>query len=167
MSEKKSLPALACDPSQMCSASLEHPPKGIPKELFCFDLSTPVIKGNFIPDHIRLLALEIINAIPSDAIKIYTDGSRINDLAGGSIYIEKRGERSTFCHRNPDFSCDFKNELMQYSMALRQFLMNRTLETSGSSLIALVISDIFIIGSQWRQSWRLHPSKIYTNIRVP
>ncbi|GFT10876.1 putative RNA-directed DNA polymerase from transposon BS [Trichonephila clavipes] len=57
------------------------PPKGIPKELLCFDLSTPVIKGNFIPDHIRLLALEIIDEIPRYAIKIFTDNRRLSGRA--------------------------------------------------------------------------------------
>ncbi|GFV97734.1 hypothetical protein TNCV_2313191 [Trichonephila clavipes] len=86
-------------------SSCLSPAKGIQKVHFHFDLSTPVVKGDLIPDHLRLLALEIINGIPSDAIKIYTDGSRLSDRAGSGIYIEKRGERSSFCHRNPNFSC--------------------------------------------------------------
>ncbi|GFW45864.1 metabotropic glutamate receptor 8 [Trichonephila clavipes] len=57
------------------------PAKGIPKVHFHFDISTPVVKGDLIPDHLRLLALEIIDGISSDVIKIYTDGSRLSDRA--------------------------------------------------------------------------------------
>ncbi|GFW38223.1 RNase H domain-containing protein [Trichonephila clavipes] len=97
------------------------PTKGIPKVHFHFDLSTPGVKGDWIPDHLSLLAMEIIDGIPSDAIKIYTDGSRLSDRAGSGIYIEKRGERSSFCHRNPDFS-SFKSELIAIEHVLEAVL---------------------------------------------
>ncbi|GFV30661.1 RNase H domain-containing protein [Trichonephila clavipes] len=69
-----------------------------------------------------MLALEIIDGIPSDAIKIYTDGSRLSDRAGNGIYIEKRGERSTFYHGNPDFSSVFKSELIAIEHGLEAVL---------------------------------------------
>ncbi|GFV38982.1 RNase H domain-containing protein [Trichonephila clavipes] len=64
----------------------------------------PVTKQDLIPAHLRQLALESINEIPCDAIKIYTDGSRLDDRAGSGIYIENSGQNFYFCHRNPDFS---------------------------------------------------------------
>ncbi|GFV34358.1 RNase H domain-containing protein [Trichonephila clavipes] len=68
-----------------------------------------------------LLALEIIDGIPSDAIKIYTDGSRLSDRAGSAIYFEKRGERS-FCHRNLDFSSVFKSDLISIGHGIEAVL---------------------------------------------
>ncbi|GFX91201.1 RNase H domain-containing protein [Trichonephila clavipes] len=50
---------------------------------FHFDLSTSVVKRDLIPDHFRLSALKIINRIPSDTVKIYTDGSRLSNRAVG------------------------------------------------------------------------------------
>ncbi|GFY01853.1 RNase H domain-containing protein [Trichonephila clavipes] len=44
-------------------------------------MSAPVTKQDLIPAHLRQLALESINEIPCDAIKIYTDGSRLDDRA--------------------------------------------------------------------------------------
>ncbi|GFX64303.1 metabotropic glutamate receptor 8 [Trichonephila clavipes] len=97
------------------------PVKGIPKVHFHFDLSTPVVKGDLIPDHLRLSALEIIDGIPSDPIKIHTDGSRLSDRAVSGIYIEKREERS-LCHRNPNFSSVFKSELIAKERGLETVL---------------------------------------------
>ncbi|GFX53318.1 RNase H domain-containing protein [Trichonephila clavipes] len=98
------------------------PAKGFPKVHFHLDLSTPVIKGDLIPDHLRLLALEIIDGIPSAPTKIYTDGSRLSDRGGSGIYIEKRGEMSSFCHRSPDFSSVFKSELIAIGHGLEAVL---------------------------------------------
>ncbi|GFW04765.1 RNase H domain-containing protein [Trichonephila clavipes] len=55
-------------------------------------------------------------------IKIYTDGSRLSDRAGSGIYIEKRGERSSFCHPNLDFSSVFKSELIAIEHGLEAVL---------------------------------------------
>ncbi|GFX19829.1 RNase H domain-containing protein [Trichonephila clavipes] len=101
--------------------SWRNPAKGIPEVRFHFDLSTPVVKGDLIPDHLRLLALEILDGIPSDAIKIYTNSNRLSDRAGSGIYIEKRGERS-FCHHNPDFSSIFKSKLIALEHGLEAVL---------------------------------------------
>ncbi|GFU47010.1 uncharacterized protein TNCV_3439891 [Trichonephila clavipes] len=125
------------------------PAKRISKVHFHFDLSTPVVKGDLILDHLRLLALDIIDGIPNYGIKIDTDGSRLSDRAGSGIYIEKRRERSSFCHRNPNFSSVFKSELIAIEHGLEAvFLMNKTSETSGSSLIVAVLFNISITGSQ-------------------
>ncbi|GFV47053.1 RNase H domain-containing protein [Trichonephila clavipes] len=59
---------------------------------------------------------------PCDAIKIYTDGSRLNDRAGSGIYIENSGQNFYFCHRNPDFSSVFKSELMAIKLGLEAII---------------------------------------------
>ncbi|GFU96210.1 probable RNA-directed DNA polymerase from transposon BS [Trichonephila clavipes] len=64
------------------------PSEGLPGVHFHFNMSSPVTKQDLIPPHLRQLALESINEIPCDAIKIYTDGSRLHDRAGSGIYIE-------------------------------------------------------------------------------
>ncbi|GFV76188.1 uncharacterized protein TNCV_4672771 [Trichonephila clavipes] len=87
------------------------PVKGIPKVYFYFDLSNPVVKGVLIPDHLRLLALEIIDGIPSDAIRIYTDGSRLSGRTGSGIYIEKHGH--LFTTVTPTFPPSLKVNLLQ------------------------------------------------------
>ncbi|GFX99618.1 RNase H domain-containing protein [Trichonephila clavipes] len=60
----------------------------------------------------KSLLLVFTTANQEYAIKIYTNGSGLSDRAGSGIYIENRGERSSFCHRNPDFSSVFKGELI-------------------------------------------------------
>ncbi|GFX96131.1 adhesion G protein-coupled receptor B2 [Trichonephila clavipes] len=107
-----------------------------------------VLNGDLIPDHLRRLALEITDGIPSDTIKIYTDCSRLSDQAGSGIYIEKRGERSFF-HHNPDFSIVFKSELIAIEHGLEAVLNEKDFEeTSGFFLIVAVLSNILITGSQ-------------------
>ncbi|GFV01784.1 RNase H domain-containing protein [Trichonephila clavipes] len=59
---------------------------------------------------------------PCDAIKIYTDGSRLDDRAGSGIYIENSGQNFYFCHRNPDFSSVFKSELMAIKLGLEAII---------------------------------------------
>ncbi|GFU77769.1 probable RNA-directed DNA polymerase from transposon BS [Trichonephila clavipes] len=82
----------------------------------------PVTKQDLIPAHLRQLALESINEIPCDAIKIYTDGSRLDDCAGSGIYIENSGQNFYFCHRNPDFSSVFKSELTAIKLGLEAII---------------------------------------------
>ncbi|GFY16475.1 putative RNA-directed DNA polymerase from transposon BS [Trichonephila clavipes] len=64
------------------------PSEGLPRVHFHFNMFAPVTKQDLIPAHLRQLALESINEILCDAIKIYTDGSRLDDRAGSGIYIE-------------------------------------------------------------------------------
>ncbi|GFX26806.1 RNase H domain-containing protein [Trichonephila clavipes] len=85
-------------------------------------MSAPVTKQDLIPAHLRQLALESINEIPCDAIKIYTDGSRLDDRAGSGIYIENSGQNFYFCHRNPDFSLVFKSELTAIKLGLEAII---------------------------------------------
>ncbi|GFW46112.1 RNase H domain-containing protein [Trichonephila clavipes] len=59
---------------------------------------------------------------PCDAIKIYTDGGRLDDRAGSGIYIENSGQNFYFCHRNPDFSSVFKSELTAIKLGLEAII---------------------------------------------
>ncbi|GFU75793.1 putative DD41D transposase [Trichonephila clavipes] len=52
-------------------------------------MQTCCIEKQWHNKRVRRLALEIINSIPNDAIKIYTDGSKISDQAGSGIYAGK------------------------------------------------------------------------------
>ncbi|GFV33751.1 probable RNA-directed DNA polymerase from transposon BS [Trichonephila clavipes] len=66
--------------------------------------------------------IESINEIPCDAIKIYTDGRRLEDRAGSGIYIENSCQNFYFCHRNTDFSSVFKSELTAIKLGLEAII---------------------------------------------
>ncbi|GFX08457.1 uncharacterized protein TNCV_3269461 [Trichonephila clavipes] len=97
-----------------------YPSKGLSN--FYFNLSLPIIKRNFVSSHLRHLALEIINIIPNDAIKIYTDGSRISNQTGSGIYIVPHQEKLSLKKRNPDFSSVFRSELLAIDVGLDAIL---------------------------------------------
>ncbi|GFX17340.1 probable RNA-directed DNA polymerase from transposon BS [Trichonephila clavipes] len=86
---KRNSPFSYADHLQLPSSHIERhslksclsPSEGLPRVHFHFNMSAPVTKQDFIPAHLRQLALESINEIPCDAIKIYTDGSRLDDRA--------------------------------------------------------------------------------------
>nr|XP_042898848.1 uncharacterized protein LOC122269492 [Parasteatoda tepidariorum] len=61
---------------------------------------------------LRQLALEILGEIPSDAVKIYTDGSGLGNQAGIGVFIEKSEQNYSICLRNPDFTSVFRSELI-------------------------------------------------------
>ncbi|GFY27229.1 probable RNA-directed DNA polymerase from transposon BS [Trichonephila clavipes] len=127
---KRNSPFSYADHLQLPSSHIEphslksclSPSEGLPRVHFHFNMSAPVTKQDLIPAHLRQLALESINEIPCDAIKIYTDGSRLDDRAGSGIYIENSGENFYFCHRNPDFSSVFKSELMAIKLGLEAII---------------------------------------------
>ncbi|GIX80968.1 reverse transcriptase domain-containing protein [Caerostris extrusa] len=52
------------------------PSDGLPNVHFHTDLSVQVNKQDDLSVYLKQLALEIINGIPVDAIKMYTDGSK-------------------------------------------------------------------------------------------
>lgn len=60
----------------------------------------------------RQLALQIINNIPKNTIKILTDGSKIAECAGSGIYIETPWDKMTLCQCNPDYCSVFRSELI-------------------------------------------------------
>ncbi|GFV27017.1 RNase H domain-containing protein [Trichonephila clavipes] len=85
-------------------------------------MSAPVTKQDRIPAHLRQIALESVNEIPCDALKIYTEDSRLDDRAGSGSYIENSGQNFYFCHRNPDFSSVFKSELTAIKLRLEAII---------------------------------------------
>ncbi|GFW69756.1 putative RNA-directed DNA polymerase from transposon BS [Trichonephila clavipes] len=93
---KRNSPFSYADHLQLPSSHIEphslksclSPSEGLSRVHFHFNMSAPITKQDLIPAHLRQLALESINEIPCDAIKIYTDGSRLDDHAGSRIYIE-------------------------------------------------------------------------------
>ncbi|GFV90940.1 probable RNA-directed DNA polymerase from transposon BS [Trichonephila clavipes] len=92
---KRNSPFSYADHLQLPSSHIEphslksclSPSEGLPRVHFHFNMSAPVTKQDLIPAHLRQLALESINEIPCDAIKIYTDGSRLDDRAGDKTSI--------------------------------------------------------------------------------
>ncbi|GBN76490.1 hypothetical protein AVEN_209897-1 [Araneus ventricosus] len=65
------------------------------------------------PTYLRQLALEIINDIPVDAVKVYTHGSRNDsDCTGSGIYITTHNQELKIQRRNPDFCSVFRSELI-------------------------------------------------------
>ncbi|GFV90542.1 putative RNA-directed DNA polymerase from transposon BS [Trichonephila clavipes] len=92
---KRNSPFSYADHLQLPSSHIEphslksclSPSEGLPRVHFHFNMSAPVTKQDLIPAHLRQLALESIHEIPCDAIKIYTDGSRLDDRAGDKTSI--------------------------------------------------------------------------------
>ncbi|GFV91128.1 RNase H domain-containing protein [Trichonephila clavipes] len=127
---KRNSPFSYADHLQLPSSHIEphslksclSPSEGLPRVHFHFNMSAPVTKQDLIPAHLKQLALESINEIPCDAIKIYTDGSRLDDRAGSGIYIENSGQNFYFCHRNPDFSSVYKSELTAIKLGLEAII---------------------------------------------
>ncbi|XP_055938167.1 uncharacterized protein LOC129968336 [Argiope bruennichi] len=111
-----SLPYSDVEPHSLKSCL--SPSEGLPRVYFHFDLSIQVTRKDLIPDNLKQLTLEIINVIPYNAIKIFTDGSRLNDHAGSGIYIEKPRDKLSISFRNPDFSSVFKSELIAIEHSL-------------------------------------------------
>ncbi|GBM03606.1 hypothetical protein AVEN_203177-1 [Araneus ventricosus] len=65
----------------------EHRPiGGTACVFFHTNLPVQVNKQKDHPTYLRQLALEIINDIPVDAVKVYTDGSRNDSGCTGSIF---------------------------------------------------------------------------------
>ncbi|GFV08143.1 putative RNA-directed DNA polymerase from transposon BS [Trichonephila clavipes] len=114
------LPSSHIEPHSLKSCL--SPSEGLPRVHFHFNMSALVTKQDLIPAHLRQLALESINEIPCDAIKIYTDGSRLDDRVGSGIYIENSGQNFYFCHRNPDFSSVFNSELTAINLGLEAII---------------------------------------------
>lgn len=89
---------------------------------FHFDLSFSINKQNALPIHLKQLALEIINNIPRNDIKLYTDGSKTDIHAGSGIYIETPQNTFSLSHRNPDFCSVFRSELLAVDAGLDAIL---------------------------------------------
>ncbi|GBN37293.1 hypothetical protein AVEN_226898-1 [Araneus ventricosus] len=93
----------------------EHRPLG--GSAWCFfphtNLPVQVNKQKGHPTYLRQPALEIINDIPIDAVKVHTDGSRNDsDCTGSGIYIKTHNQELKIQRRNPDFCSVFRSELI-------------------------------------------------------
>ena len=88
---------------------------------------SPVSKNSSVPEHLKQLALEVINGIPQDATKIYTDGSKgENNQSGSGVFIRTpRGEQK-IAIRNPDHCSVFRSELIAIEAGLRAILADRS-----------------------------------------
>ncbi|GBL86188.1 hypothetical protein AVEN_131935-1 [Araneus ventricosus] len=85
---------------------------------FHYNLSTASNKKNCVPDFLKKLALEIINNIPLNDIKIHTDGSKTDKQAGSRIYTETLRDKYSIKQCNPDFCSVFRSELLAIDVVL-------------------------------------------------
>nr|XP_042898153.1 uncharacterized protein LOC122269385 [Parasteatoda tepidariorum] len=97
----------------------------------CLDLSnvsfheslpTMLDKKDCVPDFLRQLSLEIINKIPPNDIKIFSDGSKMDRQTGSGVFIETPRENYTLHQRNPDFCSVFRSELIAIDRGLEKIL---------------------------------------------
>lgn len=79
---------------------------------FNFYFTDLLTKNDFLPDHLKQLALEVINNIPKTDIKIYTDGSKIENTMGSGIYIETPQCKFSLFQYNLNFCSVFRSELL-------------------------------------------------------
>ncbi|GBL83357.1 hypothetical protein AVEN_110669-1 [Araneus ventricosus] len=89
---------------------------------FHYSLSTASNKKDCVPDFLKQLALEIINNIHLNDIKIYTDGSKTDKQAGSGIYIETPRYKYSIKQRNPDFCSVFRSELLALDVGLETIM---------------------------------------------
>ncbi|GFX74303.1 putative RNA-directed DNA polymerase from transposon BS [Trichonephila clavipes] len=81
-------------------------------------------KNSGVPKYLRQLALDVKNGIPSDAILIYTDGSKNkSNRPGNGAFIEKLSIRLS--RRNPENCSVLRCELVAIYEELKSIL-NRT-----------------------------------------
>ncbi|GBM96906.1 hypothetical protein AVEN_99099-1 [Araneus ventricosus] len=89
------------------------PSVGLPGVFFHTNLPVQVNKQKNHPTYLKQLALKIINDIPVDAVKMYTDGSRNDsDCTGRGIYIKTHNQELKIQRRNPDVCSVFSSELI-------------------------------------------------------
>ncbi|XP_054711316.1 uncharacterized protein LOC129220907 [Uloborus diversus] len=94
---------------------------GLPGAHFHTELMSVTNKHTDAPDYLRQLALEVIDGIPSDAILIYTDGSKdeLNNTGSG-VFIESLSVQLS--RRNPDNCSVFRSELIAINEGLNTIL---------------------------------------------
>ncbi|GFT66435.1 RNase H domain-containing protein [Trichonephila clavipes] len=77
------------------------------------------------PELLKQLALEVIDGIPLDAAKIYTDGSKgETNTTGSGVLIELPGRVIKFQRRNADHASVFRTELIAIIRSSIQHLTN-------------------------------------------
>ncbi|GFY02848.1 RNase H domain-containing protein [Trichonephila clavipes] len=95
-----------------------------------------VNKMSDYPELLKQLALEVIDGIPLDASKIYTDGSKGDtNTTGSGVLIELPGRVIKFQGRNADHASVFRTELIAIMCGL-SFINN---------LRDLAVSEIWIL----------------------
>ncbi|XP_055939664.1 uncharacterized protein LOC129969228 [Argiope bruennichi] len=99
-----------------------NPTEELTRVHFHFNLPVPINKKENASEYLRQLALEVINKIPKCDIKLYTDGSKIDNSAGSGIYIVTPQSSFSLCQRNPDFCSVFRSELLAIDEGLKKIL---------------------------------------------
>ncbi|GFR31164.1 putative RNA-directed DNA polymerase from transposon BS [Trichonephila clavata] len=111
-----------------------------------FNLLTPIttfsnvtfhenLKMNFTKHHehpelLRQLTLEVIDNIPSQALVLYTDGSRSDSgRTDSGVFMKTNTEEFRYRFRSPDNSSVFRSELVAIREALNLALDNRASDT--------------------------------------
>ncbi|GFT47046.1 uncharacterized protein TNCV_3747101 [Trichonephila clavipes] len=93
-----------------CLTSFINPVLGLQGGTFHYNLMPNVNKMSEQPEPHKQLALEVINGIPLDATKIYTDGSKgETNITGSGVLIELPGHVIKFQRRNADRASVFRN----------------------------------------------------------
>lgn len=89
-------------------------------------MSLNITKKDFITDHLRQLAFEVINNISINAIKIFINGSKIADQDDSGIYIETLlGVNELYFQRNPDYCYLFRSKLTGINVLLEAVLTEK------------------------------------------
>ncbi|GBN54971.1 hypothetical protein AVEN_216339-1 [Araneus ventricosus] len=85
---------------------------------FHYNPSTASNKKDCVPDFLKQLALEIINNLPLNHIKIYTDGTKTDKQAGSEIYIETPRDKYSMKQRNRVSYSVFRSKLLAIDAGL-------------------------------------------------
>ncbi|GFU85282.1 uncharacterized protein TNCV_2385891 [Trichonephila clavipes] len=91
-----------------CLTSFINPVLGLQRVTFHYNLMPNVNKMSDHTELLKQLALEVIDGIPLDAAKIYTDGSKgETNTTGSGVLIELLGRVIKFQRRNADHASVF------------------------------------------------------------
>ncbi|GBN81464.1 hypothetical protein AVEN_77319-1, partial [Araneus ventricosus] len=89
------------------------PSAGLPGVFFHTNVPVQVNKQKDHPAYLRQLALEIINDIPVESVKAYSDGSRNDsDCTDSGIYIKTNNQELKIQRINRDLCSFFRRELI-------------------------------------------------------
>ncbi|GFT74342.1 uncharacterized protein TNCV_539021 [Trichonephila clavipes] len=97
----------------LCLTSFINTVLGLQRVTFNHNLMPNVNKMFDHPERLKQLALEVIEGIPLDAAKIYTDASKEETITTGSgVLIELSDRVIKFQRRNADHASVFRTELI-------------------------------------------------------
>ncbi|GFW81541.1 uncharacterized protein TNCV_2882181 [Trichonephila clavipes] len=126
-----------------CLTSFINPDFGLQGVTFHYDLMPNVNKKSDLPELLKQLALEVIDGIPMDATKIYTDGSKgETNTTGSGHLIELPGHVIKFQRRNADHASVFRTELIAIMCSLS--FINNIRDLAFSEIWILIDSRSFI-----------------------